>query len=121
MTVLFLKFWKEIVAILAIVGGLTFAYYHVEQIGYNRATVEYKKKIQEYNDKLDYRIANIEKNSDILITVANTAREQDAKEFKAIIQAVKGKPTYIVQNGNCLPSPDFVETFNAAIRKANEK
>lgn len=119
--VVLLKYWKEFIAILAIVGGLSFAYYHVEQKGYDRAVVVYEKKIQEYNDKLDQRIGNIEKNSDALVTSAMNSKEQYAKDFKAILNAAKGKPTYIVQKGNCLPSPDFIESFNAAIRKANEK
>lgn len=118
---LLLKYWKELVAIFAIVGGLAFAYYHVEQTGYNRAVVVYEKKIQDYNDKLDRRIDNIEKNSDALVMNAINSKDQYSKEFKAILAAAKGKPTYIVQNGNCLPSQDFVNTYNAAIRKANEK
>lgn len=121
MYLVLLKYWKEFVAVLAIVGGLWFAYYHIEQIGYNRAVVVYEKKIQDYNDKLDRRIDNIEKNSDALVMNAINSKDQYSKEFKAILAAAKGKPTYIVQNGNCLPSQDFVNTYNAAIRKANEK
>lgn len=121
MYLVLLKYWKEIVAVVAIVAGLVFAYNYVEQIGYDRAVVIYEKKIQDYNIKLDERIGNIEKNSDALVTNALNSKEQYSKEFKAILAAAKGKPTYVLQNGGCVPSAEFIEGFNAAIRKANEK
>lgn len=116
-----LKYWKELIAIAAIISGLFFVYNYIEQIGYDRATVIYKKEIQGYNDRLDKRIDNIEKNSDALVTNAINSKDQYSKEFKAILQATKGKPTFIVQNGTCLPSKDFMDGFNEAIKRANQK
>lgn len=120
MTLLLKKYWKELIAILAIIGGLYFAYYHVEQIGYNRAVVVYEKKIKEYNDKLDKRIETIENNSNALAEAAIASKDQYSKEFKAILQAAKGKPTYIINNDGCVPSKEFTNSFNEAIKRANK-
>lgn len=120
-TVLLLKFWRQIVGILLLSVVLFAGYSYVENIGYTRATVEYTKQMKDFNDKLDKRIDNLEQSSAVLITASIANKEQAAKDFKTILQAAKNKPLYTIQNNICAPSTDFINTYNEAINRANKK
>lgn len=118
---LLLKFWKQIAGVILLSAVLFTAYSYVENIGYTKATVEYTRQMKDFNDKLDRRIDNLEKNSAALIDASIANKEQAAKDFKTILQAAKNKPLYTIQNNVCAPSIDFINTYNEAINRANKK
>ena len=124
-TAFFLRYWVQIVLVAALIGGLTTTAYtgynYIHNKGYQQATVEYKKRIQEYESALLSRIDIIESNSTLIIQQNELLKETAAADFRAIIKATKDRPLYTIQAGVCAPSEDFVKAYNDAMARANRK
>lgn len=121
---MFLKsYWKQLVIILVISIAAYFIYNKVYTAGYNAAAVVYAKKMEEYNIKLDGRIAGLEEASNVLVTEAIESRKSIKKDFNTILASIKNKPLYVVNNvtGECAPSADLVRVYNEAVDRANQK
>ncbi len=121
----FLRYWLQMVLAAALIGGLTTTAYTGYKYIYNKgeqaATVECKKRIQEYESALLSRIDTIEQNSSIIIQQNEALKESAANDFRAIMKATKGRPLYTIQAGVCAPSEDFIKAYNDAMARANLK
>lgn len=115
------KCWRPVTEVILVLVLLCFLYFHVKDIGYNEAKVKYEKEIAEYNKKLDDHISTIERNSTILVqNQADTQSKLDAG-IDQIISVAGKKPLYIVKQDKCIPSQNFLDSYNDVINKANGK
>lgn len=113
--------WKQIIMAIAIAGVIYTGYNWVWERGYNTATVECQtlldKQAKEREERMEaltgYARSNLEQS---LIN-----NQKVIKELADIKAASKGKATTVIINGDCKPSPDFVQTYNQAIAKGNSK
>ena len=117
----FLKNWKGIVLVILISATLSIAYDKVYTRGYEKAAIEYEAKIKEYNTKVLTKIARIEDTSDLLMTQNISIREQSRLEFEQLNKSLAGKQLYNIVAGKCVPSKEFADAVNTAIKKANNK
>lgn len=120
-----LRYWLQMVLVTALIGGITTTAYtgynYIHDKGYKKATAECNKRIQEYEATLLSRVDTIEQNSTIIIQQNEALKEANARDFRAIIKATKGRPLYTIQAGVCAPSEDFVKAYNDAMARANQK
>ncbi len=116
-----LKYWKHIAIAIALLVVLSTVYNKVYNDGYTKAAAECAIKMKEYEDKLDKRIATIEANSTKLVEQSDANQEALKKDYASILLTIKGKPLYTVVAGKCAPTKDFVDVYNKAIDRANEK
>jgi len=122
MTVLFLRYWKQIAAITAIVLACFFVYKYIYDIGYKAAEVHYTEKIKAYEDRVDQRIQQIQSGSTVLIEQVLLSRQATKRELTQVLLAVKDKPLYRVDpTGKCQLSEDFIAAYNEGINKVNKK
>ena len=82
---------------------------------------EYAAKMKQYEADLDKRIAGLEASSNVLVVEALESRKIIKKDFSILLSTLKGKPLYIIEQGKCAPSTDFVKTHNEAVDRANQK
>jgi hypothetical protein len=119
---LFLKtFWKEILIVIIVSSLAISGYNYIYHKGYAEAELVYQKKIDDYNTKLAGKVDSIVKWSTDK-TERDLALEASNKlVFDRLIANSKSKPASIIVEGKCIPSPDFIEAINAAVKKANSK
>jgi hypothetical protein len=43
------------------------------------------------------------------------------KDLNILTSDIKNKKSFEIKNGECVPSEDFINTFNAVINRANQK
>lgn len=116
-----LKYWKGLA--LTILVGLLFsiAYNEVYTRGYNKASLVYELKIKEYNEKVTAKITKLETTSGQLLDQNAALMRQSSIEFNQLQTSLHGKQLYTINAGKCNLSKDFIDTWNAAIKKANTK
>ncbi len=118
---LFLKsYWKQIAGAAALALVLYLGYHKIYSIGYNKATAECAQRVKEYEEKIDGRIKSIENSSSALIEQSALADAARKKDYAAILFTIKGKPLYVIEQGKCKPSPDFVKAYNEGIERSNK-
>lgn len=122
------KYWKHILIVIVFLTVLIVTYSKIYNKGFDAANIVCEKRIQEYTQKmteyekaLDNRIAIIEEASSVLITEAIESRKNIKKDFNVILQSIKNKPLYVIEQGKCAPSPDLIKAYNDAISRVNIK
>ena len=118
---LLLKYWKHILIVVTVSALLYLGYNKIYDRGYDKATVEYAEKLKAYEDKVDARIGKIEKLGSELQILAEVDSVTTRNAFNEILLATKGKQMYIIKDGKCSPSKDFIDAYNLAVDKANAK
>ena len=121
MPLFLLTYWKQLVFAVLVVSTLSFAAYKIDQNGYDRASAKYELAIEEYNARVDAKLNTLTDLSNTLVTNTSTQSQKIRGDIKAIIDATKNTPPFIIVDGKCEPSPSFIDAYNKSIRKANEK
>ncbi len=118
MPALLLKYWKELVVILALIGIAYSGYSYVYNLGYKAAEAECAKKLQVIEDLKEKRIQEIQDyaKANLEQTVLNNVNT--SKDIKAILNKKQEPPTVIIE-GKCQPSESYIKTYNAIIERAN--
>ena len=119
MSTLLLKYWKELVVLISIIGVAYAGYSYIYNKGYEAANLECAIRLQEIEEMKakhikeiqDYAKANLEQ------TVLNNVNT--SKDIKAILNKKPEVATVIIE-GKCKPSDSFIETYNAVIERANK-
>jgi len=113
------NYWKQ--ALLAVlVSTLAYTgYYKIKDIGREEANVECAARMKAYNDRLDNLIVKIEESSTKLVTESQEARLALKKDFGVILSTIKNKPLYVIEQGKCAPSVEFIDIYNKAIDRVN--
>ncbi len=113
-------FWKPI-AIVLVVGGLLF-YTYEKGVTHGKEICEEKHLLIE--QKRDETVnAKIDKLASGSIEIANANKASAAAINSQIAKLSKDikNPVVIYKDGKCLPTEQFVGTFNSINGKANEK
>ncbi len=113
-------YWKQLITVLVISFLCVFLYNHVYNKGYSDATIVCEKRVSDYESKLNEQISTVEKLSKQLAVSTSTAERQRKKDFNNIIESIKNKPLYIVEQGTCKPSEEYINAYNAAVDRANK-
>jgi hypothetical protein len=117
------NYWKQLILIVAISTLAYTTYHRIKTIGYNEgfktANTECIKKNKEFTDKLDTLIVTIENNSSKLVSESVEARKVLKKDISTILLTIKNKPLYIIEQGQCKPSDDFINAYNQAVDRIN--
>lgn len=119
---LFKKFWKEILlAALVAVSGY-FIYDKIYAYAEHKTAVKYEEKWADYNKALDTRIKTLEDLSQSLYD----QNEQKAKKLDVSLAALllkyKNIQLYTITNdGKCVPSKEFLDSYNAIITGSETK
>lgn len=117
-----LSYWKQI-AIVILIG---IALYQVYNFGYQRAyndrTTYYEAINAENNRKVIEKIDSIEKTANTLTTNVVHQQESLDKGIASIITSVKNKKFSVLNDkGECIPSKDFIDAYNAVTVRGNQK
>jgi hypothetical protein len=118
---LFKKYWKQLIVIAAIVIAAITGYMSIKNIGYREASAECTERMAEFNNSLKEVITVIEKNSSTLVKQSEESNLILKKDISNILSTIKNKPLYIIKDGKCSPSVDFVEGYNQIIDRVNKK
>lgn len=108
-------------AIALVLGGLYWIYNQIYTSGYQAAEVECNEKFQQLQQQTDRRIAGLQTDLQLLggkLGVQQASLRSDMAKIRTSI----GQNTIIIsKNGKCEPSPEFVDSINKAIQRANQK
>lgn len=115
------KNWKYVVIALTISALCYTVYSKIKDIGYQEATAECVERMQKYNDKLDTLIVAVESSSASLAAKNIEDKESLRKDFAVILATIKNKPLYVIEQGKCKPSEDFVNIYNQVVDRVNVK
>ena len=104
---------------LAIAGF--FIYNKIYTRGYEQAHLECVEARQQYEQELQQKVTQLE--GSLMTTQQLAAQNQQklSKQITQITEQLKLQPVTIVKNGECLPSPTFVDSIGEAIMRANQK
>jgi hypothetical protein len=104
-----------VVALLGV--GYNTAYTHGRLAGESDCIAKTEELIQQ----IHARISQVEKALDKVADLAEQQEVQMSKDIDTILKKIKAKPVVIVKNGKCVPTTNFLEGINEAIRRANQK
>lgn len=100
--------------------GIYFLYAHIKGIGYQEAVAVYTKRDELAKEQLHDHIVVLETLSKSVVDNNAAYLGKLDKDIKTILLTVKDKTPYVIVNGKCTPSPEYIDTYNKIIRKANE-
>lgn len=108
-------------AIVLVLGALYWIYSSIYDSGYRSAQVECDKKFAQLQKETDERLANLQAGLQVLS--GNLGSQQNAirGDMAKILTTIRQQPIIISKNGKCEPSPEFVDSINKAILRANQK
>lgn len=113
-----LKYSALALGIVLVVGlGYKTAYNHGHLSGQNSCIAETEHLVKQIHNRISQVETSIDKLSDLAIDQQNKL----VHDLDEILRRVKSKPVVVVKNGKCVPSSNFVEGINEAIRRANQK
>jgi Tfp pilus assembly protein PilE len=98
-----------------------FGYNKIYNRGYEQAHLECVEARQKYEQELQEKITNLETSLITTQKLATTKQQKLSKQIQEISSKLKTEPIVIVKNGECLPSPSFVDSISEAIMRANQK
>lgn len=111
------KFYKEIAILLLLLLCGTLVYQKVIERGVKKG----REEVVEYNAKIDEKIEVLED----FMRVVVVQNEQSAKvlhrDLGLLLTEAKKKPMYIKNGDGCTLSPEFVDSYNTIITRANSK
>ena len=116
-----LKYWKYIALAVALIAVYSFVYNQGYSSAYKNRTDYYEKTINAHNQQVINKLDSIEK---LAINEADkNAKNKVAlvEDLTAITQAIKNKKTYVIKNGECNPSKEFLDSYNSIILRGNQK
>ena len=115
MTVLFLKYWKQLAGIFVIGLIMFFIGRTIYSYGYDSASIKYEKQITEYNNQILSKVSDINNKAYNIASVYDRMREDNAKAFKDLKASYKTKELVIYRDGKCDLTTDFIDSFNQAV------
>ena len=118
----FLKSYaKEIMSAILIAAFMYWAYSSVYNKGVNDTNMAWEARVALQEKVRDEQISRIENFSKVTLEQTLINNEKDRKDLSNILITVKGKPTTVIKDGKCIPSDEFVSTYNSLINRANQK
>jgi hypothetical protein len=119
---IFLLKYRKVIATIAIIAGLTFMVYnHGYSQGYQNRVSYYEEVNKQNFLALNTKIDRVEGLSTTLSLQVQYGNADTKKDLNKITTDIKNKKFSILKNGECVPSEDFINTFNAVINRGNQK
>lgn len=112
-----LKFWKEILLAVLIGMGGYLIYDKLVTIGVNKG----KQELTLYKSQLDEKISTLEDFSRVIIVQNENTTKLLRADMSAILAEAKTKPVFVLKDGKCTLSTEFVDSYNSVIDRANAK
>ena len=119
--VVLLKYWKEITLALAAVAAIALGYKHIYDQGYAAAVKDYQAEVVQRQVETANSIRTLEQYSTSLIQQNAYYQTQLTKDLKTILSNQQKKPVFVVENGKCNLSKDFLDSYNELISRGNKK
>lgn len=119
----FLKYWKHLLLSVLLVASGYLVFDAIFDMGYQKASNKYEQRIKDYEDALVERINRIENHSIIYMQTTHDANTLFNSKLEKVLANVskKNEPLYIVKEGKCTPSKEFVDSYNSIITGGNAK
>lgn len=108
-------------ATVLVLAALYWIYSSIYNSGYHTAQVECDQKFQQYQKETDERLANLQ--ADLQVVGGKLGSQQAGlrNDMAKILTTVRQQSIIISKDGKCIPSPEFVDSINKAILRANQK
>ncbi len=108
--------------VVAILGGALYSIYtKIKADGYQEATIECTKKFAEYQAQVDARVQKLEASVKGFDETLQESTISLSNDINKILNSSKKQPTVVIKEGKCIPAPQFVDSLNEAINRANKK
>lgn len=119
---LFKKFWKEILLAVLLAASGYFIYDKIYSYAEHKTAIKYEEEWAKYNKALDTRIGKLESLSSSLYD----QNEQKAKKLDVALAGIllkyKNVQLYTITNdGKCVPSKEFLDSYNSIITGSEPK
>lgn len=114
MSAFIIKFWKELVLAAAILFNAYLVYDKIYTKGVEDTIAAHQKY-------LDEKISNLEQLSTSIAKQNETNNQQVRDDLAVILSNSSKKPTVIYKEGKCIPSDNFLDSYNSLIDRANSK
>ena len=121
MLLLIKQYWKYIAIVLALVVAYLAVYNQGYSKAYARATEQYNQQLLERNRLLIEKLDSIEALAIKEEAKNNQQQTKLAKDLNQINLAIKNKTLTTEKNGECIPSQDFLDSYNSIILRGNQK
>jgi basic membrane lipoprotein Med (substrate-binding protein (PBP1-ABC) superfamily) len=122
MILLFLKSYFREIAFALIIGIAILAVYNNGyQSGYNNRVEYYEKIRAEDRNILISKIDNLEALSINMSKDVVRKQTKLGKDLNNLTLDIKNNKSFVIKNGECIPSEYFINTFNSVIDRANQK
>lgn len=104
---------------LASLGWLAYdkAYTH----GYKAAEAYYLREAKANQDRMLEKVSGIETNLDALASNLNRSQLSLSRDMAKILANNKNSPQFMIKNGRCVPTPEFLTSIDTAIQRANSQ
>jgi len=116
-----IKILISIIIFVAIAIAGFFIYNKIYTRGYEQAHLECVKAQQQYELELQQKITQLEGSLTAAQQQAAQKQQKLNKQISQITQQLKLQPVTIIKNGECLPSPNFINSIDEAILRANQR
>jgi hypothetical protein len=120
MTLILLKYWKQLIIIGALLASLYGGFLYVKNIGYKEAESKYTEIIASNERAIEDKSKSIEIMSNVLVEQQKLANTQLTTSINSIMMGLKGKTLTIIKNGECTPSQTFSDSFQEINKRVNE-
>lgn len=108
-------------AVLLVLGGLYWIYNSIYTSGYNDSQVQCNEKFQQLQQQTDRRLADLQAGLQVLGGKLGNQQAGLRNDMAKILGTVRNNTIIVSKNGKCEPSPEFVDSINKAIQRANQK
>jgi hypothetical protein len=115
------EYWRQIIYVLVVAFVLAWVYTKGYDSAYQNRTIYYEGIRAEEMAKLNSKIDNLENLSNELATQSAISQNIITRDLNNVVKNLPKSIPFIVKNGECIPSENFIDTFNSIITRGNSK
>jgi hypothetical protein len=115
------EYWRQIIYVLVVAFVLAWVYSKGYDSAYQNRTSYYEDIRATEMAKLNLKIDNLENLSNELATQGAISQNIITRDLNNVVKNLPKSIPFIVKNGECVPSENFIDTFNSIITRGNSK
>jgi hypothetical protein len=115
------EYWRQIIYVLVVAFVLAWVYSKGYDSAYQNRTSYYEGIRAAEMAKLNSKIDNLENLSNELATQGAISQNKITRDLNNVVKNLPKSVPFIVKNGECIPSENFIDTFNSIITRGNSK
>lgn len=108
-------------AIVLVLGALYWIYSSIYNSGYRAASIECDQKFAQLQKETNEKLANLQADLQVVGGKLGVQQASLRSDMAKILTTVRQNAIIISKDGKCIPSPEFVDSINKAILRANQK